>query len=109
VLDATWTDATHRAAAVRLANRAAADLVTLDCIAPEEFSLRRLAARLPAGRDRSDATAEAYGYLAARSDPWPQAVRLDTTVPLPDTLRAAIEAADADPGPALSALPTAVG
>jgi uncharacterized protein len=42
ILDAGWSDATHRAAAARLARRTAADLVALRCIAPDEVALRRL-------------------------------------------------------------------
>jgi hypothetical protein len=97
ILDASWTDATHRAAAARLAHRAATDLVPLRCVAPDEVALRRLRDRRTAGRDVSDATAAAHQYLAARADPWPAATRLDTADPLPRTLAAARHAIDADP------------
>jgi hypothetical protein len=96
ILDATWTDATHRAAAARLARRTAADLVALHCDAPDDLALRRLLHRRTASHDASDATPAAYPYLAARADQWPAATRLDTTDPLPRTLAAARQAIDSD-------------
>lgn len=98
IVDATWTDAAHRSAAARLAGRVAADLVMLNCEAPEAVALGRLGQRTANGR-KPDAIRAAYRYLADRADPWPDAARLDTSVGYPDTLAAAVRAvAAAYPG-----------
>jgi uncharacterized protein len=99
IMDATWAAASHRAAAARLTRRASADLVSLQCVAPDEVVMRRLRERREASRDVSDATPGAYRYLAERADPWPKATRLDTAMPLPQTLASAIRGIDADPAP----------
>jgi predicted kinase len=98
ILDATWTDPVYRSAAARMARATGAELVPLSCEAPETVTLRRLAARSAAGHDRSDATPAAYRYLADRLEPWADAIRLDTTNPLADTLARAARVVDIAPG-----------
>lgn len=47
VLDATWSDAAQREAALRMAERTGADLVALHCQAPGDVSAARLSTRAP--------------------------------------------------------------
>ncbi|GAA2454435.1 AAA family ATPase [Streptomyces lavendulocolor] len=75
VLDATWSDAGRREAAVRVAERAAADLVALHCHAPDDVSAARLRTR---GSGPSDAGPEIATAMAAGEQPWPEAVAVDT-------------------------------
>ncbi|GAA2436482.1 AAA family ATPase [Streptomyces macrosporus] len=79
VLDASWTDPARRAAARRTAEGAEADLVTLRCEVPDDVAAARLAGRAPGA---SDADAEVAAAMAARETPWPEAVPVDTGVPL---------------------------
>lgn len=100
LLDASWTDPVHRSAATRLARRAAADLVTLECSATPELALARIGRRQAGGHDPSDADADVYRYLADRAVPWPEAAQLDTGRPLADTLADALRAIEDDLVPA---------
>ncbi|MGE3621371.1 MAG: AAA family ATPase [Acidimicrobiia bacterium] len=79
VLDASWSDASWRAQARRVAEEAAADVVELRCELPEAVAAARIAARRAAGGDPSDATAEIAAAMAAAFDAWPSAVPVDTT------------------------------
>jgi aminoglycoside phosphotransferase family enzyme/predicted kinase len=96
LLDATWAEPMHRAAAARLARRSAADLVVLQCHATADRALARIAGRPPGGRTAVDpyAEIEAYYQLAGHAEEWPGATRLDTGRPLPETLAAALRAVD---------------
>jgi aminoglycoside phosphotransferase family enzyme/predicted kinase len=78
ILDASWADARHRDAAASLARSTASDLVELCCRTPAELARQRIRARLARGDDPSDATPEVAAALAARFDPWPTSVALDT-------------------------------
>jgi aminoglycoside phosphotransferase family enzyme/predicted kinase len=89
VLDATWTDAAQREAALRMAERAGADLVALHCQVPDEVSAARLSARPPG---RSDAGPEVAAAMAAAEPPWPQAVVVDTSGPLESAVNRALSA-----------------
>lgn len=75
VLDASWTDPAHRAAAGRLAGRARADLVAFRCAVPVAVAAARVAARTGGPSDADPAIAAA---LAARAAPWPDAIEIDT-------------------------------
>jgi aminoglycoside phosphotransferase family enzyme/predicted kinase len=79
VLDATWSDARHREAALRVAERASADLVALHCRVPGEVSAARLGTRAPGASDAGPEVAEA---MAAKEPPWAEAVTVDTSGPL---------------------------
>lgn len=100
LLDATWADPIHRAAAARLARRTAADLIPLDCQTTPELALERLAGRPPGGRDTSGADADIYHYVAEHTAPWPEATRLDTDRPLAETLDQAVRAVNQAPATA---------
>jgi predicted kinase len=76
VLDATWSDAGQREAALRMAERAHADLVALHCQVPDGTAAARLAARAPGASDADLSVATA---MAATESPWPEAVRVDTS------------------------------
>lgn len=76
VLDATWSDAGQREAALSMAEHTHADLVALHCHVPDEVTTTRLARRRPG---ESDARADVATAMAATEAPWPEAVRVDTS------------------------------
>jgi aminoglycoside phosphotransferase family enzyme/predicted kinase len=79
VLDATWSDAGQREAALRMAERTSADLVALHCQVPGDVSAARLSTRAPGA---SDADLDVATAMAATEPPWPGAVMVDTSGPL---------------------------
>jgi aminoglycoside phosphotransferase family enzyme/predicted kinase len=79
VLDATWSDAGQREAALRVAERTSADLVALHCPVPGDVSAARLSTRAPGA---SDADLDIATAMAAREPPWPEAIAVDTSGPL---------------------------
>ncbi|MGA5406487.1 AAA family ATPase [Streptomyces lavendulocolor] len=89
VLDATWSDAGRREAAVRVAERAAADLVALHCHAPDDVSAARLRTR---GPGPSDAGPETAAAMAAGEQAWPEAVAVDTGGSLESAVARALSA-----------------
>lgn len=89
VLDATWSDAGQRAAALRVAERTSADLVALRCHVPDDVSAARLTTR-PAGA--SDASPDIAAAMAARESPWPEAVAVDTSGSLESAVARALTA-----------------
>ena len=89
VLDASFTDPAHRAAAAELAARAHADLVAFRCAVPVEVAAARVAARTGG---ISDADAAIAAAMAAREAPWPEAIEIDTTVPPEQALARALAA-----------------
>ncbi|MFP4511347.1 MAG: AAA family ATPase [Acidimicrobiales bacterium] len=78
VIDASWSDERHRAAARRVADATAADLVELRCVAPTDVAADRLRARGDRGGDASDADATIAARLEEVADPWPEATPVDT-------------------------------
>ncbi|WP_280368640.1 AAA family ATPase [Nocardia wallacei] len=87
VLDASWGDADERDRAAHLATDTHADLVEICCTAPASVTTARITAR---HGGESEATPAIAAAMAADQAPWPTAVGLDTTAPLPDTVRAAV-------------------
>ncbi|MEU5460977.1 AAA family ATPase [Streptomyces althioticus] len=75
VLDASWSDAAQRDAAVRVAGRTSADLVALHCHVPDDVAVSRLDARTSGP---SDADASVAAAMGAAEPPWPEAVPVDT-------------------------------
>ncbi|WP_440106374.1 AAA family ATPase [Streptosporangium sp. H16] len=75
ILDASWIDAEHRAAAEQLAQRTFSDLVALRCTAPPQLTAERLARRTGGVSDADQAIA---ATMAARTAPWPAATEIDT-------------------------------
>lgn len=79
VLDATWSHAGQREAALRMAERTSADLVALHCQIPGDVSAARLSTRAPGV---SDADLDVATSMAAEEPPWAEAVTIDTSGPL---------------------------
>jgi aminoglycoside phosphotransferase family enzyme/predicted kinase len=89
ILDASWTDPAHRAAAERLAERTSSDVVAVRCTAPAHVVAERLAHRDGGISDADQAIASA---LTARAAPWPDAFEIDTGAPLEHALKRALTA-----------------
>ncbi|MFF4541889.1 AAA family ATPase [Streptomyces aureus] len=89
VLDATWSDAAQREAALRLAERTSSDLVALHCHVPGDVSAARLGTR---ASGTSDAGADILTAIAAVEPPWPQAVPVDTSGSLESAVTRAMAA-----------------
>lgn len=87
VLDASWTSAADRLRAVALGGDTCSAVTELRCVAPEDVAAQRIRGREPGP---SEATPEIAAAMARSADPWPAAVELDTTAPLPSTVRAAL-------------------
>jgi hypothetical protein len=79
ILDASWTDGTKRAAAVRVASDAGAQLVELRCVCDDAVAAARIEERRSRDRDPSEATARVRMVMQERSDAWPTATTIDTT------------------------------
>ncbi|MFZ4517890.1 MAG: AAA family ATPase [Microthrixaceae bacterium] len=91
VLDATWTDATERAAARSLAARHHTTLEELRCVLDPAVAARRVATRQASPRPGpSEATPEVARRLAAAAEPWPEATTLDTTDPAAEVATTAL-------------------
>ncbi|WP_053764152.1 AAA family ATPase [Streptomyces sp. AS58] len=89
VLDATWSDAGQREAALRLAQDTSTDLVALHCHVPAEVSAARLSVRPPG---TSDAGPDIADTMASREAPWPEAIPVDTHGPLESAVARALAA-----------------
>ncbi|MGQ4615975.1 AAA family ATPase [Nocardia sp. R7R-8] len=100
VLDASWTDADQRARAATVAEETRSDLVPLWCACPRDVAAERIETR-PAGD--SDATPAIADALAAAAAPWPEAVAIDTTRPIEESIVAALHAWHRAPNPAVAA------
>jgi aminoglycoside phosphotransferase family enzyme/predicted kinase len=86
VLDASWTDRQHRAAAAAVARETSSELVEVEATAPAEVAAERLRERARAAGDVSDATPAVAAAMAATADAWPSARSFDTTTPKDVTL-----------------------
>ncbi|MCE7051623.1 bifunctional aminoglycoside phosphotransferase/ATP-binding protein [Streptomyces purpurascens] len=89
VLDATWSDAGQREAALHVAERTSADLVALHCHVPGDVTAARLTTR---ASGISDAGLDIATAMAAREPPWPEAVAVDTSGPLESAVARALTA-----------------
>ena len=89
VLDASWARASRRADARVLAAEHRAELVELECVLDTETAKERIARRLASVWSPSDATPDIADHLFARREPWPEAVRVDTSRPPGAVLAAA--------------------
>jgi aminoglycoside phosphotransferase family enzyme/predicted kinase len=89
ILDASWTDPAHRAAAAAAARRAHADLIAFRCAVPAHVAAERVATR---ARTVSDADKTVAAIMAARTPSWPDAIEIDTGGPVEDTLARALTA-----------------
>jgi aminoglycoside phosphotransferase family enzyme/predicted kinase len=91
ILDATWREERMREAARRLAEATCADLIELRCTAPRSMLRRRLAGRKPRTAMASDATLEVLDKMDFQ--PWPHAIKMDTSVRPSRSLAAAVAVA----------------
>ncbi|WP_189940929.1 bifunctional aminoglycoside phosphotransferase/ATP-binding protein [Streptomyces aurantiogriseus] len=89
VLDATWSHAGQREAALRMAERTSADLVALHCRVPGDVSASRLSSR---ASGTSDADLDVATAMAAAEPPWREAVAIDTSGPLESAVVQALAA-----------------
>ncbi|MCM6772409.1 AAA family ATPase [Nocardia sp. CDC159] len=89
ILDASWTDAEQRRRAAALAEEADAALLEFVCRAPESVTAARIAARTGG---ESEATPAIAAAMAHDDTSWPEAVGLDTTIPLGETVARATHA-----------------
>src|SRR6185503_16894704 len=78
VLDASFASAHRRDVVRRLAAGASAEVVELRCTFDADEAARRMARRQAQGGDASDADAGIAARLAADADPWPQATDVPT-------------------------------
>ncbi len=79
ILDASWSREEERGAAAAVAETAASDLVAIECVVPSAVARERIRRRIGAGGDSSEADEHVAAAMAARWDPWPAALRIDTT------------------------------
>jgi aminoglycoside phosphotransferase family enzyme/predicted kinase len=75
VLDASWADAGHRAAAARVAERTTSDLGQFRCVLDDATADRRILGRTSA----SDADPVIAAEVRAHFADWPEAVPIDTS------------------------------
>lgn len=75
ILDASWSAARLRSQAERAAKDTHAQLVQVQCWAPDELRHRRLTTR---ARGISDADLDISGRMATDADVWPDALRVST-------------------------------
>jgi len=88
VLDASWSAASRREAARRAASAAGSPVIEIRCLLDPAIADARIAARRAAREGASDATPAIARRLAARADPWPEALALGTDRP-PDAVAGA--------------------
>jgi hypothetical protein len=90
ILDASFSKARWRTAAMTLASEKLADLTELRCLLPADTAATRLAQRSASGDDASDATPAVAAAMVDEFDSWPNALLVDTSSPvaaiLPDLL-----------------------
>jgi aminoglycoside phosphotransferase family enzyme/predicted kinase len=89
ILDASWIDVEHRAAAERLALRTSSDLVALRCTALPQITAERLARRTGGISDADQAIA---ATMVAKMAPWPDATEIDTSATAEQALDRALAA-----------------
>ena len=89
ILDASWTSAEDRQRATATAAEACADLVLLHCVCPTDLAHRRIEGRHGHESDATTAIADAMAVTAA---PWPDAVTVDTSTALADSVATALHA-----------------
>jgi aminoglycoside phosphotransferase family enzyme/predicted kinase len=100
VVDASWVDATHRAAATRAAAATGSELVELWCRCRDDVAAERIRSRRSNGTDASEATVDVRAALSQRVDAWATARVVDTSDTSPaESLAAAAVALGMAPHP----------
>lgn len=87
VLDASWNQQTHRDLATAVAERTHSALIQLRCHTPSDVAVARLRAR---NSTASDADPVIAAGMASDTDPWPNAVTLNTIKSPDDVLHQAL-------------------
>jgi len=90
ILDASWPNAERRAHAARVASETASELLAFVCRVDPEIARARAAAREKHATDASDAGPDIAAALAARFEPWPGTIEVDTTRREPAALAASL-------------------
>jgi aminoglycoside phosphotransferase family enzyme/predicted kinase len=94
VLDGTFAEAEHLQQAAAIGQRSARSrFLAVECVCPPEVARARIAQRLAAGQDASEAQPATHDLQRSRWQPWPaeiSQVRIDTSQPLEDQTAAAI-------------------
>ena len=90
ILDASWNRAEHRELVNSLVESKGANLFQIQCVLDAARAKERIASRLEAGTDPSDARPELVDELRSRFETWPQAFPLDTSHSPGDVLCEAI-------------------
>jgi aminoglycoside phosphotransferase family enzyme/predicted kinase len=80
VLDASWSSASRRSEAARVAQETSSRLVEIRCDAPPDVADRRIEQRRARGADISDATTDVARSMRNTFDPWPTAHIISTAV-----------------------------
>ena len=97
VLDASWTHATHRAAAARTAGHTSSRLASVECILADDLAAQRIRKRRGS---LSEATPAIASAIRQAKDPWPEAISLPTAGDVEDVadrVRRLISAHGSDP------------
>jgi aminoglycoside phosphotransferase family enzyme/predicted kinase len=94
VLDASWSSAAQRSAVQAVCAEMGIDLVQIECVLNPAIARERIARRLANPDDPSDATPDLVDVMAARSDPWSEARRLDTAPSLDSVVWNAVSVID---------------
>lgn len=107
ILDASWTSEHHRETIRSMARGLGVEVVEICCEADQGLRRARVAGRLGRGCGPSDATPAIVDHLAEQADPWPGAVRVDTSTPPEVTITHTVTRVCGRSGPPFEA--TAVG
>lgn len=78
IVDASWSNEAHRAAARSLARTCGAELIEIECNVDPAIAKERIARRLSDVHNTSDATPDLVDYMAKRREPWPEAIKIST-------------------------------
>ncbi len=92
IIDATWATEAVRGLARLAARDTGSAFVALHCTAPRRVAEDRVARRIAAGPDISNATVAIVRRIAGTFAPWPSASSIDTAAPIAETLAAALSA-----------------
>lgn len=90
ILDATWGQASHRAAATEIAAQTATDLLTMRCQLPASIAVQRVGHRLAGGLDQSEADERIARELAQDFEPWHADLPVSTQASAQDCARDAL-------------------
>lgn len=86
VLDASWLDPRQRNEARQLAEQTSSMLSELQCECPNDIVASRIRRRMAEGSSASDATPQLARALTSAVAPWPEAIVIDTRLPLGDAV-----------------------